>query len=86
MPVSPIVRCIIKCDPHTVERAAAGLSLQQLATGPAFQDERISCEIWQELVVISEESMRSVVHLIWVPGRAGVEVWKVDRMAIRGRY
>jgi len=31
-------------------------ALQQLATGPALQDDRIGCKIWQKLVAISQRN------------------------------
>jgi len=47
--------------------------LQQLATGPALQNERIGCKIWEKLVAISQRNMENVVYFIFVPGHAGVE-------------
>jgi len=47
--------------------------LQQLATGPVLQDDRIGCKIWEKLVATSQRNLENVVYLIWVPGHAGVE-------------
>jgi len=47
--------------------------LQQLATGPALQDDRVGCKIWKKLVAISQRNMENVVYLIWLPGHAGME-------------
>ena len=48
-------------------------ALQQLVTGPALQDDRIGCKIWEKLVAISQRNMENVVNLIWEPGHAGME-------------
>jgi len=62
-------------------------ALEQLETGPAFQDERYCCKIWEKLVTISEKSVENhVVNLIWVYGHAGVEGNELaDRAAKEGR-
>jgi len=48
-------------------------ALKQLVEGPALQDERIGCNIWEKLVAITERNTEDVVHLVLVPGHAGVE-------------
>jgi len=48
-------------------------ALQQLATGPVLQDNRIGFKIWEKLVAISQRNLENVVYLIWVPGHTGVE-------------
>ena len=58
-------------DSATVTRihSDSGHALQQLATGPALQNDRFGCKIWEKFVDISQRNMENVVHLIWVPCR-----------------
>ena len=47
-------------------------ALKQLVEGLALQGERAGCKIWGRLVATTERNTENVVHLIWVPGHAGV--------------
>jgi len=56
--------------------------MQQLETGPAFQDDGgVGCKIWEKLISVSDAN-----YLVWVPGRGGVEGNEMADSGQRGSF